>query len=211
MARTRFREESVDQICVETRPHGIRAVYLVETANEHDSATLASLFADFAPQLESIQLSTGKLVSYAVQLPAEKQSLLEDIEAFLKKNFEFVILHRSFDQLIYDIVKDLCKDSGSHLAPLHKCDICGKVEPFPETIVTFVDKDSNNLSTHFYCATCTAESSARNSKEFILSLLDADKSGFDLLKRMDMVRSRSAKKHIAFRLKPERERQYAIR
>lgn len=211
MPRTRFHAGSVDQICIEPKPHGFRAVYLVETQNEHDAIDLAGFFADFAPQLESIQLSGGKLVSYAVQLPGEDQSLLEEIEAFLKKNFGFVILHRSFDQIIYDIVKDLCRDSGSHLAPLHKCDICGKAEPFPQTVVSFLDKDNVNLATHIYCATCTAESAGRNNKEFIMSLLEADKSDFAVLRQMNIVRSRSTKKRIAFRIKSEAEQQFAIR
>lgn len=211
MPRTRFHAGSVDQICVEPRPHGLRAVYLVETQNEHDAIDLAGFFADFASQLESIQLSGGKLVSYAVQLPGEDQSLLEEIEAFLKKNFGFVILHRSFDQIIYDIVKDLCKDSGSHLAPLHKCDICGKSEPFPETVVSFLDKDKTNLATRIYCGTCTAESAGRNSKEFIMSLLEADKSDFAVFRQMNMVRSRSSKKLMAFRIKSEVEHQFAVR
>ena len=211
MPRSRFQPESVDQICIENRPHGLRAVYMVETLNENDSIILAGLFADFESQIESIQLSSGKLVSYAVQIAGEEQSILEEIETFLKKNFGFVILHRSFDQIIYDIVKDLCKDSGSHIAPLHKCDICGKAEPFPETVVTFLDKDNSNLATHIYCTTCTAESAARNNKEFIRSLLEADKSDFAILRRMDIVRNRSMKKHIAFRIKSEEHQQYAIR
>ncbi len=209
MARTRFQARSVDQICIEAKPHGLRAVYLVETQNECDAINLAGLFADFAPQLESIQLSSGKLVSYAVHLTGEDQTLLDEIEIFLKKNFGFVILHRSFDQIIYDIVKDLCKDTGSHIAPMHKCDICGKPEPFPETIVTLLDKEDINISTRVYCTTCTAESAGRNNKEFILSLLEADKSDFEVLRQMNIVRNRSAKKKISFKIKSDTEQQYA--
>ncbi|MHB1001729.1 MAG: hypothetical protein ACYC27_21020 [Armatimonadota bacterium] len=211
MSRSRFQAGNINQICVEPRPNGLRAVYLVETQSEREAGDLSKFFADFAPVLDCIQLSSGKLVSYAVQLHGQDQSLLEELEGFLKKNFGFVILHRSFDQIIYDIVRELCKDSGSHLVPMHKCDICGKPEPFPETIVSFLDKDNTNLATHMYCATCTAESARRNNKEFIKSLLEADRSDFAVLRQMDMVRSRSAKKHIAFRIKSEAEHQFAVR
>jgi hypothetical protein len=201
----------INQICVEPRPKGLRAVYLVETQSESEAADLSRFFADFAPVMDSIQLSSGKLVSYAAQLHGQDQSLLEEIESFLKKNFGFVILHRSFDQIIYDIVKDLCRDSGSQLLGLHKCDICNKPEPFPETIVSFLDKNNTNLATHMYCTTCTAEYARRNNKEFIMSLLEADKSDFGILRHMDMVRSRTSKKHIAFRVKADAEHQFAVR
>ncbi len=203
MPRSRIPVGLVNQICIEPQPKGLRAVYLVETQNESEAAELARLFEDFAPVLQSTQLSTGKLVSYAVQLNGDDQSLFEQIESFLKTNFGFVILHRSFDGIIYDIVKELCKDSGSNLMPIRKCDICGKYEPFPETIVTFLDKDNTHLATHLYCATCTAESAGRNNKEFIKSLLDADRSDLGMLRQMDLIRSRSSKKQIAFRVKAD--------
>ena len=114
---------AVSRICVEPRPRGFRAVYLVETQSEREAQDVARLFSDFAPAIQSIQLSRGKLVSYAVQLRDQDQSLLAEIETFLKKNFGFVILHRSFDPLIYDIVQELCKDSGSDLISIPKCDI----------------------------------------------------------------------------------------
>lgn len=209
MPRSRIPVTSVSQIYVEPQPKGLRAVYLVETQNDVEAGELAKLFAQLAPEVQSFQLSKGKLVSYAVQLRDHDQSLLEEIEAFLKQNFGFVILHRSFDPLIYDIVKELCKDSGSQLLRMPKCDICGKFEPFPETVINFVDKENVNLATRFYCTTCTAESAGRNNKEFVMALLEADRSDFGLFREMNMVRSRSQKKQIAFRIKPETEHQCA--
>lgn len=200
----------VSQICVEPRPRGLSAVYLVETQNEHEAADLARLFGDFGPVLESIQLSNGKLVSYAVQLHDQDQSLLEEIEAFLKKNFGFVILHRSFDPLIYDIVRELSKDSGSDLLPISKCDICGKHDPFPATMVSFLDSQNTNLTTRMYCGTCTAESSGRNNKEFLKALLEADRGDFGVLCHMGLVRNRSSKQRVAFRIKADAEQQFAV-
>lgn len=200
----------VHQICVDRRPKGLRAVYLVEADSDEDAAELARLFEQFGPMLENIRLSRGKLVSFAVQLQSGDQSILEQIEGLLKKNFGFVILHRSFDQLIYGIVCELCKDSGSTLIPLPKCDICRRPEPFPDTVVSFMDDRNNRIATRAYCATCTAESVGRSSKEFVISLLEADRDDFGVLRHMTLVRSRSAKKHLAFRIKSDAEHQFTM-
>jgi hypothetical protein len=210
MPRRRFPIGLVNQICVEPRPTGLRAVYLVETQIEHEADELAHFFQDFAPILEVFQLSSGRLVSYAVQLKTRDQTLFNEIEAFLKKNFGFVILHRSFDPLIHEIVRELCKDSGSSLAPIPKCDICGKPDPFPETIVSLLDKHNTNLATRTYCGTCTADSVGRSNKEFVMSLLEADRGGFGILSHKDLVRSRSSKKNVAFRIKSDVEQQFAV-
>lgn len=210
MPRSRVPVRLVSQICVEPQPKGLRAVYLVKTKNEAEAEMLSKVFADFAPSLQTLQLSRGKLVSYAVQLQGEDQSLFSEIETFLRKNFEFVVLHRSFDPLIYDIVKKLSEDSGSSLLPISKCDICGKSDPFPGTLVTFLDNDNVNISTRVYCTSCTAESSGRSSKDFVLSLLEADRGKFGMLNHSEIVRSRSSKKHLAFRIRSDAEHQLAI-
>lgn len=210
MPRSRIPVRMVSQICVEPRPEGLRAVYLVETRDDNQATDLSRLFGDFEPALESIQLSNGKLVAYAVQLHGHDQSLLEEIETFLKKNFGFVILHRSFDPLIYDIVRELSKDSGSALTPISKCDICGKYDPFPATMVSFLDSQDTNLTTRTYCATCTAESSGRSNKAFLKALLEADRGGYGPLCNMGLVRSRSTKKRMAFRIKADAEQQFAV-
>jgi len=210
MPRSRIPVRLVNQICVEPRPKGLRAVYLVETQNDNETAELSGLFGDFAPALESTQLSRGRLVSYAVQLHGHDQSLLEEIETFLKKNFGFVILYRSFDPIIYDIVRELTKDSGSELTAIPKCDICGKPDPFPETVVSLLDKQNAKLATRMYCATCTAESAGRSNKEFLKALLEADRGDFGVLCHMGLVRSCSSKKRVAFRIEYDAEQQFAI-
>ena len=44
-----------------------------------------------------------------------------------------------------------------------------------------------------------------------MSLLEADRSDFAVFRQMNMVRSRSAKKLMAFRVKSEVEHQFAVR
>ena len=210
MYRGRIPVGLVTEIYVETHPKGVCAVYLVETQNESETNDLANLFSDFSPNLESLQLSSGKLVSYAVQLRNHDQGLLDQIGDFLKKSFGFVILHRSFDPIIYEIVKELCKDSGSSLLHMPKCDICGKAEPFPETLVRLVGQQGTNVATRTYCGTCTAESAGGSNKEFVMALLEADRSGLGIFRQMDLVRSRSSKKRVAFRIKSDPAQHFAI-
>ena len=210
MSRTRIPVGLVNQICVESQTTGLCAVYMVETRNDLEAENLSRMFEDFAPAVQSVQLSSGKLVSYAVQLAGDDQALLEQIEAFLKKNFEFVVLHRSFDPLIYDVVRELCKDSGSTLLPMPKCDICGKRDPFPRTVVRLLDKGDVNLATRVYCSTCTAESARNNNREFVVTLLRSDRSGLGAFGQMNLVRSRS-RKRMAFRIKADAAQQFALR
>ena len=202
MPRTSIPVGSVSQIYVEPQIAGICGVYMVETRDERESDEFARMFADFAPSVRSIQLSSGKLVSYAVQLQGEDQALLDEIESFLKKNFEFVVLHRSFDPLIYDVLRELCKDSGSTMLPIPKCDICGKRVPFPQMVVRLLDSRDVSLATRTYCSTCTVESARNNKREFVVTLLAADKGGLAEFSRMRLVRSRS-KKRTAFLIKAD--------
>ncbi len=211
MPRHRIPMRLVRQISVERWPRGLRAVYLVEADSDEDKRALLQVFKQFEPVLENIQLSSGKLVSYAVQLQSEDQSILEELEGLLKRDFGFVILHRSFDPLIYEIVSELCKDSGSRLIAVPKCDICRRPEPFPDTVVNFADEENNRIATRAYCGSCAAQSVGRNSKEFVTSLLEADRADFRALRHMTLVRSRSAKKQLAFRVKLDAERQFATR
>lgn len=210
MSRGRIPVGLVSEIYVETQPKGVCAVYLVETRSESETSDLANLFNDFAPNLESLQLSSGKLVSYAVQLRNHDQGLLDQVGDFLKKNFGFVILHRSFDPMIYEIVRELCKDSGSELLHVPKCDICGKTDPFPETLIRLLGPQGTNLATRNYCGTCTAGSAGRSNKEFVMALLEADRGGFGMFRNMNLVRSRSSKKRVAFRIKSDPAQHFAI-
>jgi hypothetical protein len=201
---------SVNQINVESEPAGLCAVYLVETQSPEEAMDLSGLFEQFGPMLDTLPLSTGKLTTYAVKLVRQDQRILEEIEGLLKKSFGFVILHRSFDQPIYDIVGELCKDSGSRLLPIPACDICGRPEPFPRTKISFLDEDREVLASRIYCSTCTTEYMGHSSKEFVISLLEADKGDFGPFTNVHLVRNRSSKKHLAFRIKADAEHQFAM-
>ncbi len=205
MTPTRF----ASQINVESQSRGLKAVYLVEADSDEDARELDRFFDQFQPMLASAQLCKGKLVAYAVKLRSEDQSILDEIEQMLRTSFGFVIVYRSFDQLIYDIVRELAKDSGSRLIPVQRCDICRRPEPFPDVTVSFADDRGDRISERGYCATCTAESGGRNNKEFLISLLQADRGKFDELRNVNLVRNRS-KKHLAFRIEPDAGHQFMV-
>jgi len=211
MPRSRVQTGAVDQICLESEPTGVCAVYLVETETSREAQELAGLFEQFASVLDVIPLSSGKLTTYAVRLVGQEQNVLDEIESLLKKNFGFVILHRSFNEQIYEIVRELCKDTGSRLNRIPICDICGRAEPFPATRLKFLDRARKVLASRTYCSTCTTEYMGQSSKKFLTSLLEADKGEFRIFSRMHLVKSRSSKKHLAFRIKTDAEQQFVMR
>jgi hypothetical protein len=197
--RRRLPIKAVSQISLDPQPQGTRAVYLVEARDESEAREVSNLFGDLEPELRIRQLSSGKLVTYVVKASQDQQDALGELELALKRNFGFVILHRSFDSLIYKIVEELCVDTGSRLISVPRCDICGKIEPFPDTVVSLADQVGETIVSGSYCGSCTAASSARSNKEFLLSLLQADTRDFSAIQDVQLVRARS-RKSIKFRI-----------
>ena len=196
--------ENVSEIMVDPKPGGFRAVFLVETRNAGEARDVVKLFEDISGYMQIRQLSKGNLVSFAVQAQDTDQRVLNEIRAMLTAKYGFVALHSSFDSLIYRIITELCKDTNSKLLPIPRCDICGKVDPFPETVVSFADNDGSTMLSREYCSTCTAEASATNNRDFLLSLLSADRKDFSGLKEHRLVRTPSRKQRIKFRIEPAR-------
>jgi len=56
-------------------------------------------------------------VNGAVQLSDSDTSVLDEVGAALKGNYCFVVTQRSFDEVIYRIVIELCADTSSKLLP----------------------------------------------------------------------------------------------
>lgn len=193
--------DSVSEILVDPQPKGLRAVYLVETRTASESAEVERLFRELESRLQVRQLCRGKLVSYAVQADESDALVLDEIEEILKQNYAFVVMQRSFDELICRIVKELCKDTGSKLIAIPKCNICGKQEPFPGLVVNLADEDGSVISSRNYCSTCAAGTSASSNKEFVRSLLAADERDFGGLERAELVRHPSRKQPIRFMIK----------
>lgn len=192
---------TISQIQIEPQPDGIRAVYLVETRSDEEAAEIQGLFEELEVRLQVRGLSDGKLVSYVVQAHESDAPILDDIDEVLRSRCAFVVTQRSFDALIYRILGELCEDTGSMLLPVPHCNICGKAEPFPNTVVSLMDDDGELLVSRNYCATCTAKVAAPSNKEFVRCLLAADERGFDEIKEAEFVRHPSHKPPIRFRIR----------
>jgi hypothetical protein len=189
------------EICVDPQPAGVRAVYLVETLDAQEARGVAGLFSDLESRIQVRRLCTGKLVSYAVQMHESDSSLLDEIESMLKGHYSFVVMQRSFDEVIYRIVGELCADTGSKLLPVPHCNICGRTEPFPSVLVSLSDEQGRVKTCRNYCASCAAGATATSNKEFVRSLLASDKREFREIERAELVRRSSRKQPIKFRIK----------
>jgi hypothetical protein len=203
MARQRGRAKTISEISIDAQPTGLIAVYLIETASDKETRELEHLFGELEIRMQVRLLSKGKLVTYAVQADASDVPLLDDVEEMLKANYGFVVMHRSFDELIYRIVTQLCEDTDSKLLPLPKCNICGKREPFPNTVVNLCGENGEVSLARSYCASCSTEAAATSNKEFVRSLLAADVRDFRLLEEAELVRHPSRKRPIRFVVKAE--------
>lgn len=190
----------VSEIRVEPGRPGLRAVYLIETRSNQEATEIAELFAEIESRVQVRRLCEGKLVAYVVQAAECDESMLDEIDDVLRSAYAFVVTQRSFDPTIYRIVSELCQDTGSRLIELPHCNICGKAEPFPHTVVSLSDETGCELMSRAYCSSCTAKVSAPSHKEFIRSLLAADERGFAGIGEAELVRHPSHKKPIRFRL-----------
>jgi len=193
------RDPAVSQISVDPGPGGTVAVYLVETGSEDQIRALRDLFEEMEPHINVTQLSRGRLVSYAVQ--TNDPTLLDELETMLKDTFPFVVMQRSFDPVIYRVVKELCVGTGSRLLPVPHCNICGKPSPFPDTVIRLIDERGDTVTCRSYCATCTAGLAARTNKDFVLSLLSADRRDFGLIERSELVRSRGRSHYLRYKVR----------
>lgn len=194
---------TVSEIRIDPQPSGLRAVFMVETRNLQEAREIHSMFDELSSRIQVKQLCKGTLVSYAVQAHESDADILDEIETVLKSSYGFVVTQRSFDDLIYRIVTELCKDTGSKLLSISRCNICGQIEPFPNTVVSLTGADGSVLMSRAYCSRCTAQSVAPSNKEFVRSLLSADKRDFSKLAQAELVRHPSRKQPVRFRIKSE--------
>jgi len=196
--------ETVSEIRVEPLPTGLTAVYMVETRTPEEGRELESFFDDLETQAMVRQLCTGPLVAFAVHIDESDSALLDEIDDVLRSNYAFVVTQRSFDEVIQRIVVELCGDTGSRTLPMPRCNICGKAEPFPNTMVRLSDEDGDVLISRNYCGSCTAGASATSNKDFVRALLSADEQDFGELEKAEMVRHPSRRHAIRFRIRPDK-------
>ncbi|MBI2843945.1 MAG: hypothetical protein HYX78_11145 [Armatimonadetes bacterium] len=194
-------DRTVSQISVDPQPEGTVAVYLVETRDEEETQSLRNLFEELEPHISVAQLSRGRLVTYAVRTTDADPSVLDEIEHALKSNYQFVVMQRSFDSVIHRVIKDLCSETGTRLLPIPRCNICSKPDPFPHITITLGDEGGEPVMSRSYCRTCAASLAAGTNKDFVLSLLSADRHDFGELANSELIRSRVRSHYLRYKIR----------
>lgn len=141
------------QVQVEYEPEGLQAVFVMEVGDEESRARLPDVLTRPGPDLHVVPLSEGKITSFAVQAKTEDQALLDDIECLLRDRFSFLVIHRSFDPMIYGVVNSLCEDNESRLLTIPHCHICELPQAFPELVISTTDAKGEDDVCQ-YCPSC---------------------------------------------------------
>jgi hypothetical protein len=192
--------EAVNEIRLRPCPAGLRAVFLVETHGKQEMREVEELFRELRAHVQVRQLSQGRLMSYAVQASESDTHIIDAIEDVLRDSFDFVIARRTFEPGILRTIRDLCRKTKSRSLAVPKCNICGKPEPFPRTVVSLHNNESKAPVDRGYCARCSAEAEAPTNKSFIRVLLAADEQDFGV-QDAELERRRSGKEEISFRIR----------
>jgi hypothetical protein len=191
MGKIRLRRGEVSSIVLRTTEPGCRAVFLVEAHGAGEQRKVQELFDALAELAEVAQLCEGTIMAYALQLHPERcgcppSALFSKIESALKEEFTFSLVERSFNDVIFHLVQSLCEDSGGLMQPVPRCGICNEPEPFP-TRVTMRDANGRGLIEACYCVRCTSQQADPSDREFLVSLLSADRRGFHGIREADLV------------------------
>jgi len=192
--------DSVSEIRLDARQSGVRAVYMIEVRGRGDATEVAKLFRELESHVQVRQLSSGRLVSYAVEAHAADSAILDAIEDVLRDSCAFVIVHRVFDDVAVRVLTELCRETGSRMMAMPRCGICGKPEPFPATSVILSNGPEAPPIDRGYCARCTAVAARPTNGEFVRSLLAADRRGFGHLAEARFERHPSHRSPVRFRV-----------
>lgn len=184
----RRRTGKLGEIRVEHRSCGVRAVFLVEVEDPASAGQVSAFFEGLSADVSVVELSRGKLTSYAVQLVDDDQALLREIEEYLGENYPFVIVHRHLDRLFYEMMLDLCRQTGSTVRSVTRCGLCGSPEPFP-VLVSFFDDRNAPVAERAYCSHCLADLPQDDARSFLRALTQADKPVADLVGRLSSRRT----------------------
>lgn len=194
------KKNRVNEVAVEYRPAGARVVFLVETTSTEDTVQVDKLFSELAGQYDVTSLCRGKLIGYCIQLSEPADEMLKELEESLRANHPVVVLQNSFDEVAWNLVIGLSKDTGSTVSEVPVCDICGKVEPFPTVTATLLDEVGESIVSRHYCESCSAGNAVTSNKEFLRSLLKSDTMQLTGLENWELTRQSSQKKPMRFRV-----------
>jgi putative lipoic acid-binding regulatory protein len=163
----------------QTHFSAMRAIYCVEAVNSAQRKQIDELFREIQTVAEVRKLSTGRIVSYAVQTKANCCEILDEIAEVLRSINEHSLCLQPVDNVAMDIVSDLCRASGSTLLSVPTCGICGEKELFPGATITICSRGKACI-VRYYCPRCTALECKPKVSDFVRALLDADRRNIRL-------------------------------
>jgi hypothetical protein len=193
------------RVVIEPRPAGSRATYIVKTNTPQELEAARQLFMGLSEIMEVRPLADGRVCAYALQHLDGCPSAFADIEALLRRHFEYVTCEHSVGGTMLDLVHTLCRETQSRLIEIERCGICGAPQPFPTTVVTISQKESAWERRRVYCTLCIANASGAGNLDLILELLSSDSEGFAWARRVEVVdegKSPLPGGRSAFRLRP---------
>ncbi len=170
------------------------AIYAVEASSASQRKEIDEFFAEIGAVAQTSKLSTGRLVSYAVQTVFAE--LLDEIAGALYATYEHVLYVHPADEVAVDVISDICRATHSKMLPVPQCGICGKRVLFPPTMVVVNGRGSRPIIRH-YCPSCTADKCRPKIKDFVRALLDADARNLKGSRQAKLVR-RKSRRDMAF-------------
>ncbi|MGC8861760.1 MAG: hypothetical protein ACP5R5_03180 [Armatimonadota bacterium] len=188
-------------IRLEAQPVGVRAVYVVDVGDRADSREVEELFQELESRIQVRRICVGRLIGYAVQAHRRDAAVLDAIEDVLRESFACVVVQRAIDESVLRLATDLCRRTGSRVMPVPRCAICGTPDPFPAATVSLSTGPGQPAAHREYCVRCTAEASRPTNKEFVKSLLAADRRCLGALETADIERRPSRCGTVRFRIR----------
>lgn len=193
--------EDVSRISVDPQPAGLKAVYLIETASETEKDAILQIFEELAVYVQVRKLCEGRLVGFVVQADESQSCLLDELDEMLRRECTVLIAHRLFDEIVYKIIRELADETGSRSVDVPSCDSCGVLEPFPALVVNLADEHGGILRSRCFCAACAASASSRSHKDFLMSLMAADKPCLRSFADAHLLKHRAGEHSVRFRIR----------
>lgn len=178
------------EIMFRPQPVGIQAIYIVEAETPAHAKQADELFKDLESVLQVRRLSRGKLQSYAVQVAPVMSNLLEEVADVLKSVCPQTIYLHPVDSVALELLFELCRITGSKMATVPRCGVCGGWELFPTVTVAIYGQGSKPVVRH-YCHHCSVATYKPKTSDFVRSLLAADRRGLRKLSRAKLMRRKS--------------------
>lgn len=185
MAREVSRQNDAASIFFYPGNPGSRAVFLAEVRTRKEARHVRDLFDMVGQLAEVVPISSGDVMSYAVQLHGDT-TLFEKVECLLKTQLPFSLVERNFSEVTLDLVRSLCEDVNGQLEELPECGICGCADPFP-TRATVEWSDNRDPLHLAYCSRCAAQQAEEDPARHAHALIARDTARLRLSPRTPVV------------------------